>query len=207
MAAHRAKGAHKAPLSTSKKLMATSLVVAGAAAIAGSGVYASWTSTAGQGATLTSATVTSSFANNGTNTFATPVGNMVPGDFLYRYADLHNSGSVGQSFVLATKGVGGVDDLTGATDGLQVQLLGCSAAWVNDACGDVGGPTTPQSLAYITDAGTASSAFTLPAGAHLYVQAKLVLPSDASSSFAGKTDTITITETGTAAAGGDRSAG
>jgi hypothetical protein len=203
-------GAHSAPraensarFTTTKKIAASGALVSVAAAITGGGVFAGWTSSGTQAQSLTTATVSSSFTDSGTNRFETAVSGIVAGDHVYRYADVANTGDVAQAFVLGVAGSTG--DLTAANDGLQVEIRSCSVAWVADACS--GEEASVRDLAYITDGGVQSSAFSLAAGGTNRLRVKFVMPATADQpAFQGKSDTITVTETGSVTAG-DRSAG
>ncbi|HVF06093.1 MAG TPA: hypothetical protein VNA20_14725 [Frankiaceae bacterium] len=191
------------PASRGVRLAASVAITAATAAVAGSNVYASWTSSASDASgTYSAATVTSSFSTGG-SAFSTSVSNMLPGDYSVGYTSLQNTGSVTQAFT------GAVGDNGGAladAGGLQITVDSCSVAWT-EADGTCSGTTT--SLVAKTDVANASaiSYGSVAAAASKHIKVRVELPSDAADSFQGDSAVVTITATGSTAAGSDRSAG
>lgn len=180
-------------------------VVAGAAAVSmvGAGAYAAWTSTTGgTTGTYSAATVTASETDHGGTTFSTAVSNLLPGDYLYRYRTLDNTGSVSQTFTGAVTGTG---TLAATAGGLQITVDSCATAWSGGNC--AGGSTTIRTL---TDtAGSPSISYgTLAAGAKTYLRYTFSLPSGINQgTFMSTTGTVSVAITGATAAGSDRTAG
>lgn len=183
------------------RLAASVAVTAVTAAVAGSNVYASWTSSASDSSgTYSAATVTSAFSTGG-SAFSTSVANMLPGDYSVGYTALQNTGSVSQTFT------GVVSDNGGAladAGGLQITVDACSVAWSEGACSG-----TLTNLVAKTDVanGSAIGYGSLAAGASRYLKVRVELPSDADASFQGDSAVVSISATGTTAAGSDRSNG
>ena len=177
------------------KVTASAAVVSAAAAVIGSGVYAAWNTTGGvTTGTYSAATIGSSFVSSGTPTFSAAISNMVPGDHATRYADLHNTSSVPLTFSLDTAGTGTL------TDAIQLAVYKCATAYVAGVCGEAGDGT-------LVTSGTATDQANLALGsvgtnAYLYLKMVATLPSNADqATYAGTSGTITLTETGVAAAG------
>lgn len=180
-------------------------LVAGAAAVSmvGAGAYAAWTSsTGGTTGTYTAATVTASEYDHDNTTFTSAVSNLLPGDFLYRYRTLENTGSVTQTF---TGAVSASSTLGNTAGGLQIKVDSCATAWSGGSC--AGGSTTIRTL---TDtAGSPSISYgSLAAGAKTYLRYTFSLPSNISqNTFMSTSTTVTVAITGATAAGSDRTAG
>jgi hypothetical protein len=193
-------------LNLAAKVAATASVVGVAAAALWGGGYAAWTTGGVQAQDISTADVSASFTDTGDNAFAVDVNGLLPGDYLYRYADLANTGDVAQSFTLAVASETGL--LTAPADGLKVEVVSCSVAWdqATNTCG--GTSTTELAQDYITDAGVSSAAFGLAVGAAQHLQVQLLLPDGADqATFSAKSDTIRVTASGSTRAGTDRSAG
>lgn len=194
-------GRRRRPASRRVRIAASVAVTAATAAVAGSNVYASWTSSANDSSgTYSAATVTSTFSTGG-NAFSTSVSNMLPGDFSVGYTALQNTGSVSQAFA------GVVSDNGGAladAGGLQVTVDSCSVAWVEGACSGTAG-----TLVATTDVATGSAINygSLAAGTSKYLKVRIELPNDAAASFQGSSAVVSISATGSTAAGSDRSNG
>ena len=193
-------GRRRAP-SRRTRLAASVAVTAATAAVAGSNVHASWTSSASDASgTYTAATVTSSFSTGG-SAFSTSVDNMLPGDYTVGYTSLQNTGSVSQAFGGAVGDNGGG---LAAPGGLQITVDACSVAWAGGACSG-----TQSALVATTDVATHSpiSYGSLAAGGATHLRVRIELPSDAAESFQGESAVVSISATGTTAAGSDRTAG
>lgn len=182
-------------LSAPAKIVASAVVVSAAAAVIGTGVYAAW-NTSGNVTTGTyaAATIGSSFVSSGTPVFSSAISNMVPGDSATRYADLRNTSSVALTFSLDTAGTGTL------TDAIELAVYKCATAYVDGVCGESGNGT-------LVTSGTSTDQEDLALGsvavnAYLYLKMVAVLPSNADqATYSGTSGTITLTETGVAAAG------
>ncbi len=169
----------------------------------GGGVLAAWSQSASLvSGTLSTGNVTSSFTNTGTNQWTTPVANLVPADYLYRYLQIQNTGNVTQNFTLAVAG-----QTDWATDtALQITVSRCSAAWtqVSNSCG--GTTTSVVAKQSVSAGGSAFTAGTgVTASGYIYLQVKLEIDSAAAATSQGKSGTVTLTETGSQLGGADRS--
>jgi hypothetical protein len=193
-------------MTPAKKIAASAAVVGLAAAALWGGGYAAWTTGGVKSQNLSTADLSAAFADTGDNAFSVAVNGLLPGDFLYRYAELQNTGDAEQAFTLDVGSV--THDLTAAGDGLRVAVESCTIAWdqVTHTC--EGQSDMRVAEAYVTDTGVSSAAFPLTAGAATHLQVYLLLPNGADqATFAGKSDTISVTATGSTRAGTDRSAG
>jgi hypothetical protein len=167
------------------------------------GVFASWVSTAqSTTGTQTAATVTATHTDTNGTVFSTAVGTLLPGDYLYRYANLVNTGDVTQTFSAAISGSG---TLAGA-GGLQIAVDSCSVAWAaNGSCS--GTTTAVLANADVASAGSASLG-SLSASGTSRLRYKISLNSSAvQATFQGTTGTVTVAITGTATGNRDRTAG
>jgi hypothetical protein len=185
----------RARMSTPVKVVTSAAVVATAAAVIGSGVYAAWNTT-GHVTTgaYSAATVSSAFASSGTPVFSAAIANMVPGDSATRYADLHNTGSVALAFTLDTAGAGTLSDALG------LDVYTCATAYVDGVCGESGDGTLVTSGTSTDQDGL--SLGTVAASGYVYLKMVATLPTDADqATYAGTSGTITLTETGVTAAG------
>lgn len=176
---------------------------AAAVSMIGAGAYAAWTSTTGgTTGTYDAATVTASDSDHGGTTFSTGVSNLLPGDYLYRYRTLDNTGSVAQAFTGAVSGSGTLGNTAG---GLQVTVDKCATAWSSGSC--AGGSTTILSTVDTASAPSISYG-SLASGAKTYLRYTFSLPSGIDqATFEGTSTTVTVAITGATAAGSDRTAG
>jgi hypothetical protein len=204
-------GSHAATLprrrvSGRHKLAAAAGITAAAASLLGSGIYSSWsTSSAISSGSYDAATAGSSFSDTGTNAFDTAVSNMVPGDYTVHYTDLGNDGSVTQHFTGSVDGTGAL----AGSGGLTVAIDDCATSW-NQADGTCSnsGTVTPVLATTEVDATPAVTYGQISGGSSMHLKVTITLPSDAPSSLAGATGTVTVHETaGISATGSDRSAG
>jgi hypothetical protein len=182
-------------LSTPAKLVASAAVVTAAAGAIGSGVFAAW-NTSGNVTTGTysAATISSSFVSSGTPVFSAAISNMVPGDSATRYADLRNTSSVALTFSLDTAGTGTL------TDALTLAVYKCATAYVDGVCGESGDGTLVTSGSSTDQSGL--SLGSVASNAYVYLKMVATLPSNADqATYSGTSGTITLTETGVAAAG------
>ena len=189
------------PASRATKIAASAVLTAATAAVAGSNVHASWTSSASDASgAYSAATVTSAFSTGG-SAFSTSVDNMLPGDYSIGYTALQNTGSIPQTFSGAVSDDGGALADPG---GLQITVDSCSVAWADGACSG-----TQANLVAKTDVANAPaiSYGSLAAGGAKYLKVRVELPADAADSFQGDSAVVSVSATGTTAAGSDRSAG
>ncbi|GGK33384.1 hypothetical protein GCM10010124_27650 [Pilimelia terevasa] len=179
---------------------AVATLAAGGALLAGGGVFAAWTSTANAaGGTNEATNVGMAHVDTNGTTFSTGVANLLPGDYVYRYANLTNTGSASEVFTATAAGTG---VLAGA-GGLQFAVDTCPAAWASD--GTCSG--TVAVVAATTDVAGATpvSLGTVAANGVRYLRYKVQLNGTADqSTFQGKQGAVNVTITGTTASNGNR---
>ena len=206
------RGRQTAARPTVHKLLATVAVLGAAASIAGLGTYATWTSTTSQSHSISSGTVTIALGSTGAATNRLDVGasGVAPGDTIQRSVDLTNSGSIGLSGVSLTTTAAPSSLLdTDATDGLQMAIDKCSAAWTEAGppyTYTCSGTTTPvlASRAVIGSNLTLSPLSALSVGGIDHLRVTLTLPSSAPNAMQNKSSTISYAFTGTQRAATDK---
>ncbi|MCA2218383.1 CalY family protein [Jidongwangia harbinensis] len=170
------------------------------AGLTGTGVFASWVSTSAmQTGDHSAAAMGLTHTDTNGTTFTSGVANMLPGDYLYRYANLVNTGTVTESFSAAVTGTG---TLAGA-GGLRLAVDACSLAWAGD--GSCSGSTTP--IVTVRDVATAGTVALgdIAAGATSHLRYRFVLDAGADqATFQGATGKINVAITGTTTAVGNR---
>jgi spore coat-associated protein N len=199
------RGRQTAARPTTHKLLATVAVLGAAASIAGLGTYATWTSTTSENHTISSGTVTIALGATGAATNRLNVGAsaLAPGDTIQRSVDLTNSGSIDLAGVTLTTTASPSSLLdTDATNGLQMVVDKCSAAWT-----EAGPPytytcsgSTSSVLASRAVIGSNLSLSNLGAtapGATDHLRVTLTLPSGAPNTLQNQSSTITYAFTGT----------
>ncbi len=187
-------------------ISSSTAIAAAATALVGAGAFAAWTSTSSSTTgSYTAATVTHTNADANSTTFTTALNNMLPGDFLYRYRVLTNTGSVSQTFTGAVTGAG---TLAG-TGGLEMKVDSCSVPWTTvSTISTCTGVTTPVLTLAGVSTSPAISYGSLAAAGVLNLRYEFDLPAAASQvTFQGTTGTVTVAVTGATAAASDRTAG
>ena len=181
------------------------------AALAGSGVLATWTATTSAGNTLAAGTVLVALGNTGaaTNRLTVNASGLVPGDTVQRSFDITNTGSQDLASVALTTTASPSSLLdTNTTHGLQMVVDRCSVAWTESGSSPAfsytcGGSTTTviSSRAVIQSALTMSGLSALTAGGTDHLRLTLTFPSTADSTFQGLSSTLTYSFLGTQRAG------
>ena len=171
---------------TAKKLVLSGVLLGAAAALAGPGAFATFTSAATGGPqTITTGTVTIVLGATGasTNRLNVNASGVAPGDTIQRSVDLSNSGSLNLASI--TLGITASPSSTldtDATNGLQTTIQSCSVAWT-----EAGPPYT------YTCSGTKTTVLTSTAVSSLEGSASGLTP--LSSLSAGGTDHLVVTLT------------
>jgi len=193
------------------KVLATLALVGAAASIAGLGTYATFTSsTPVESEAITSGALQISLGADGTsaNRLDVAANDIAPGDTIERAVDLSNGAStiaLGTVSLTTTASPSSALD-TDATNGLQMQIDECSAAWTET------GPPYDYSCSGSTSSVLASqpvigsdiglpSLSGLPAGDTAHLLVTLSLPTTADNTMQGLASTIGFTFTGTQRAG------
>jgi Camelysin metallo-endopeptidase len=192
---------------TARKVLGSLAVIGAAAAVAGLGTYGNFTdSTTPVNTTIASGTLSIDLTQPGiTIPVSTP--NFVPGDSITRAVTLTNDGSLPLSSVqLASVATTSSVLTTDTTDGLQLTVKSCSQAWTEGGTAQAptytcaGTARTVLDAPVVTNLSLDSPASLNPGGVdHLTVS--IALPTSAGNQFQGKTADLTLTFTGTQAAG------
>jgi predicted ribosomally synthesized peptide with SipW-like signal peptide len=195
------------------KLLASLAVLGAAASIAGLGTYATFTSSATASHTVSSGTVTIALGAVGpANRLTVGASNVAAGDTIQRAFDLSDTGSIDlASFTFTTTASPSTALDTDATNGLQMVIDRCSAAWTES------GPPYTYTCSGTTSSVVASRAVIgsnismsnvsdlLTAGAGPdHLRLTLTLPSGAGNTLQTLSSTLTYTFTGTQRAATDK---
>jgi spore coat-associated protein N len=190
--------------STLQKLIASLAVLGAAAAIAGFGTYATFTSSTSASHTI--ATGTLSLTSGPTNRLGTGASAIAAGDTMQRAIDLNYSGSVSFGSVTLTTSASPSSALdTNTTDGLQVAIDKCSVAWTESGppytytCS--GSASSVLASQPIIGSNMALSNLTLTAGSTDHLRVTVTLPSTAGNALQNLSSTIAYTFTGVQRAG------
>lgn len=194
---------------SARKLGISLVLLAAGGALAGPGVFASWTSQATGGPqSISTGTVTIALGATGasTNRLTVNASGVAPGDTIARSVDLQNTGSLNLASV--TLGISANPSTTldtDATNGLQISVQSCSVAWTEAGppytytC--AGGTTTTlvsSSVAALESTPTTLSGVnSLTAGGTDHLVVTLTLSTSAPTSMEGLTSTLSYNFTGT----------
>ena len=144
-------------VSVTKKVAFTAAAV-GVAAAASGGVLAAWSQTSSLiSGSYTTGIVTNSFTDTATNAWTTSVPNLIPGDYVYRYLRIDNTGTVKQDFALTVAGVtNGTDNAWASDPSLRITVTRCAVAWTEatNSCGN-----SPATVITTRPVSTASGSF------------------------------------------------
>ena len=188
-----------------RKLLLTIAVLGATASIAGLGTFATFTSATSASHTVSSGTVTIALGATGasTNRLNVDATAIAPGDTVQRSVDLIDQGTLDlASVTLTTQATTSSVLDTDATNGLQMVIDRCSAAWTESGppytytCGG-STSTVLSSRAVIQSGVTLSNLSSLTAGNTDHLRVTLTFPSGAGNSFQNKSSTIQYTFTGT----------
>jgi spore coat-associated protein N len=186
------------------KLIASLAVLGAAAAIAGLGTYATFTSSTSASHTI--ATGTLSLTSGPTNRLGTGASLVAAGDSMQRAIDLNYAGSISFGSVTLTTNATTSSALdTDATDGLHVAIDKCSVAWTESGppytytCS--GSTSSVLASAPVIGSNLALSNLTLTAGSTDHLRVTVTLPGTAGNSLQNLSSTIAYTFTGVQRAG------
>lgn len=189
------------------KVLLSVCAVATASTIAGLGTFAGFTSSTSAGEQVTSGTVTIALGATGasTNRLTVAASNIAPGDTMARSVDLINQGSLDLSGVTLTTTASPTSLLdTDTTNGLQMVIDRCSAAWTEAGSSPAftytcGGTTTTAlaSRAVIGANLTLGNLTATTSGNTDHLRVTLTLPPAADNTFQNKTSTLSYAFTGT----------
>ena len=186
------------------KLIASLAVLGAAAAIAGLGTYATFTSSTSASHTI--ATGTLSLTSGPTNRLGTGASLVAAGDSMQRAIDLNYAGSISfGSATLTTNATTSSALDTDAIDGLHMAIDKCSVAWTESGppytytCS--GTTSSVLASAPVIGSNLALSNLTLTAGSTDHLRVTVTLPGTAGNSLQNLSSTIAYTFTGVQRAG------
>jgi spore coat-associated protein N len=193
----------------SVKLLVSIAVLAAAASVAGLGTFATFTSSTTATHTVSSGTVTIALGAAGpANRLTVNATGVAPGDTIQRAFDLSNPGSIDLTSAPTLTTSASPSSLldTDGTDGLQMVIDKCSAAWTEAGVAPAytytcpGTTTSVLASRAVTGSNLALSnlASLVTAGAAAeHLRLTLTLPGTAGNTFQGLTSTLTYTFNGT----------
>jgi spore coat-associated protein N len=202
---------------TLKRLLGSFAVVGVAAAMAGLGTFATFTSSTTASHTISSGTVSIALGATGASTNRLTVGasNVVPGDTIQRSVDLVNNGGASADNLSAitlttTASPSSLLD-TEATNGLQMVIEKCSVPWTETGTAPAytytcSGTTTTAlaSRAVIGSSMALSGLASLSTGSTDHLRVTLTLPTAAPNTMQGLTSTISYNFVGTQRVAGSK---
>jgi predicted ribosomally synthesized peptide with SipW-like signal peptide len=189
-----------------RKLLLSIAALGAAASIAGLGTFATFTSSTSASHTIASGTLslTAPFSRLGTG--ASPI---APGDTMQRAIDLSYSGTISFASATLTTSASPSSLLdTDGTNGLQMAIDKCSAAWTESGppytytCS--GSTSTVLASRALIGSNITLSNLTLTAGATDHLRVTVTFPSGADNSFQNKSSTVNYTFTGNQRAWADQ---
>jgi hypothetical protein len=194
-----------------QKLLLSLAALGSAGAIAGLGTYATFTSSTSASQSVSSGTVTIALGATGASTNRLTVGasGIAAGDTIQRSVDLINQGSLDLASVSLTTAATTSSLLnTDTTNGLQMAIDRCSAAWTESGTAPAYtyscSGTTSSVLASTPVVGSNLALANLSAlthGATDHLRVTLTLPSGAGNTLQNQSSVIQYTFTGTQRAG------
>ena len=201
---------------TTKRLLGSFAVVGVAAAMAGLGTFATFTSSTSASHTISSGTVSIALGSTGAaNRLTVGASNVVPGDTIQRSADLINNGGASadnlSSIVLTTTASPTSLLDTDATNGLQMSIDKCSVPWTESGAAPAytytcSGTTSTvlASRAVIGANLPLSGLASLTTGSTDHLRVTLTLPTAAPNTMQGLTSTISYNFAGTQRVAGSK---
>ena len=194
-----------------RKLLPSLAGLAVAAVLAGTGAFATWTATTSAGNTLATGTVVIALGNTGpaTNRLTVNASGLVPGDTVQRSFDLANTGSQDLASVALTTTASPSSLLdTDTTNGLQMVIDRCSAAWTESGSSPAftyscsGSTTTILTSRPVIQTSLALPGISaLTGGGSDHLRLTLTFPSSAGATFQGVSSTLSYSFLGTQRAG------
>jgi spore coat-associated protein N len=181
-----------------QKLLFSCAVVGVAAAIAGLGTFATFTSSTSASHTIASGTLSLSAPFSRLGTGASPI---AAGDTMQRAIDLSYAGSIAFASGTLTTSASPSSNLdTDTSNGLQIAIDRCSVAWTESGppytylCG--GSTSTVLASRALIGTDLALSNLTLTSGATDHLRVMITLPSAAGNTLQNQSSTLTYTFTG-----------
>jgi spore coat-associated protein N len=191
---------------STKKVLLSLGAVGTAAAMAGLGTFATFTSSTSASQSVASGTVTIGLGATGasTNRLTVAASNIAAGDTMQRSVDLVDSGTVNLASITLTTTASPTSALdTDATNGLQMVIDKCSNAWTEAGSSPAftysctGSTTTVLASRAVIGSTMALSNLTMTAGATDHLRVTLTLPSASPNTFQGLSSTVSYAFTAT----------
>lgn len=187
-----------------RRRRAAALLLAGGAVLTASGTWAAWQSTGSLTQAVNSANVTVNVADGGSGaaTWTTGITNLLPGDYFYRWVDVTNTGSVPQAFASTLSGT-----LT-LPAAMTAWVSTCTVVYTGTSC--TGGTSTDLLGTSGTPAafGALSGLGTINAGATKHLLVRVLFSASADqNTYQNQNSVLTLSFTGTATGGNDRTNG
>jgi spore coat-associated protein N len=190
------------------RLLGSFAVLGAAAAVAGLGTFATFTSSTSASQSISSGTVQLALGSAGTATNRLTIGasNLVAGDTLARAVDLTSTSSDPLASVQLTTTASPSSALdTDATNGLQMAIDACSTAWTESgtapaytySCGGTTSTVLASRPVIGANLSLASLSVTSSASATDHLRVTLTLPVSAPNSLQGQSSMITYSFVGT----------
>jgi spore coat-associated protein N len=202
---------------TIKRLVASFAAIGVAAAVAGLGTFATFTSSTTASHTISSGTVSIALGATGASTNRLTVGasNVVPGDTIQRSADLINNGGASadnlSGIVLTTTASPSSLLDTEPTNGLQMTIEKCSVPWTEAGTAPAytytcSGTTSTvlASRAVIGSNMALANLSSLTTGSTDHLRVTLTLPAAAPNTMQGLTSTVSYNFVGTQRVAGSK---
>jgi spore coat-associated protein N len=192
---------------TGRKVLLSLAALGVAGALAGMGTFATFTATTSASQSVSSGTVVIALGNTGasTNRLTVNASGLVPGDTIQRSFDLSNTGSQDLASIALTTSASPSSLLdTDTTNGLQMVIDRCSAAWTESGSSPAfsyscSGSTTTiiTSRAVIQSSLAMAGLSALTAAGSDHLRLTLTFPSSAGNTLQGLTSTLTYSFLGT----------
>lgn len=185
--------------STSSKVLASAALLAAAAGVAGMGTYGAFTASTSASAVVDAATVNLA----GAEPLNIQAGKVIPGDTMQRAIKLVNGGTLDLTAISLTTSTESSNALTtDKTNGLQLQIDSCPAAWTGTGAGPYTcvsqGVTTPGTTILSKRPVLLTPNFALTGltstgfGKTDYLRVTLTLPETAGNDFQGLNSNVTF---------------
>lgn len=185
--------------SSRRRRVGAVVLVVGGCSLLGTGAFASWQATASaSSASLKAATVGATVVGATGGQLTTPVSDLLPGDWLYRYVDVTNTSTVAGAFT-------GTVSSAALGSGLTAVVESCSATWTTASASCSGTQTVLASGS--VGSGLAVAHGTLAPGAVQHVRYKVTLDPSAPSSLMGTTGSLSMSVVSDLVGNRDRTTG
>ena len=197
---------------TTTKLLVSLAILAAAAGIAGLGTFATFTSSTSANQTVSSGTVAIGVGTPGPgNRLTVNATALAAGDTVQRAFNLSNSGTIDLSALTFSSSASPGSALdTDTTNGLQMVLQKCSAAWTESGppytytCGGTTSSVVASRPVIGSNISMSNVSDLLTSGTTDHLLMTLTLPTGAGNSMQNLSSTLTYTFTGTQRAGTDK---